>query len=100
MDDITEKELSCVAERAAEKLKRIIAREGDGSGQRLQPWYLEQLIAEECRSAAVAEITRVTAQLIMELKKYGDKWGQKEAARDANTKPPASEKNLLVPIVS
>lgn len=100
MDDITEKELSCAAERAAEKLKRIIAREGGGNGQRLQPWYLEQLIAEECRSAAAAEITRVTAQLIMKLKKYGDKWGQKEAARDANTKPPASEKNLLVPIVS
>lgn len=100
MDGITEKELSRVAERAAEKLKRIIMQEGDCNGERLQPWYLEQLIAEECRSAAAAEITRVTAQLIIELKKYGDKWGRKEAARDANTKPPASEKNLLVPIVS
>jgi hypothetical protein len=99
MDGITEKELPRAAERAAEKLKRIIMQEGDCNGERLQPWYLEQLIAEECRSAAAAEITRATAQLIMELKKYGDKWGQRTAARDANTKPPAPN-ILLAPIVS
>lgn len=39
-----------VHDRAADKIRRIIAREGTADGQRLQPWYLEQ-IEDEIREA-------------------------------------------------
>lgn len=35
---------------AERKLKNIINREGDGNGERKQPYYLAQLIAEAVRS--------------------------------------------------
>ncbi len=40
-------ELQEAFSRAARKLKRIIKREGDASGERLKPYYLHQLILEE-----------------------------------------------------
>lgn len=38
-----------IVNRATKKRDRIITCEGDANGERLQPWYLEQLIQEEIR---------------------------------------------------
>ncbi len=40
---------------AKEKLKRIIEREGDADGARLEPSYLAQLIAENIRSSRMTK---------------------------------------------
>ena len=39
-------EFTAALSSAIDKLKRIIEREGDANGERLQPYYLAQLIAE------------------------------------------------------
>ncbi len=41
--------MSNAYERAARKLQRIIAREGDADGARLKPAYFLQLLQEEIR---------------------------------------------------
>ena len=38
---------------ALEKLMRIITREGDADGERLKPYYLAQLIAEDIQSGVL-----------------------------------------------
>lgn len=35
---------------AMSKLERIVAREGDDDGERLKPYYIAQLVAEQIRS--------------------------------------------------
>lgn len=57
---------------AKEKLKRIIKREGDDNGARLEPSYLAQLIAENIRSS------RITKKCI-------DTFNEKRRVAEANT---------------
>lgn len=47
-------------ESAEQKLKHIIKLYGDSEGQRREPWYMAQLIAEAVRSD---RLRRLTAQL-------------------------------------
>lgn len=50
---------------AMAKRDRIIAREGDGNGQRLTDWYLAMLIQEEMRQeAAILEFNGGVPQVI------------------------------------
>lgn len=49
-----------IVKRALEKLERIIAREGDAEGERLQPWYLEQLIQEEIELVMISAGVGIT----------------------------------------
>ena len=44
---ITDGEMQKAEHRARRKLEWIISREGDAEGERLKPWYLVHLIAEE-----------------------------------------------------
>ncbi len=44
---MSEAEYIAAVHRAIEKRDRIIAREGDADGQRMEPWYLDALITEE-----------------------------------------------------
>lgn len=43
---------------ATQKLRRIIEREGDWEGERRQPYYLAQLIAEEIQAQSFAGRTK------------------------------------------
>lgn len=50
IDEPTYSELIRAIKPATEKLERIIEREGDADGARLEPSYIAQLIAENIRS--------------------------------------------------
>ena len=95
---ITEKELAEAEKSAKQKLRRIIASEGDADGARLEKWYLDELIAEALASSRMAALTQTTARLFQELRTHDDEWGQKKTARDTNTEP--SSKFPYIPIVS
>ena len=65
------------------KLERIIKREGDAGGERREPWYLAQLIAEDLRERRLAEYTAT----VEEAKRNFTEWVTKKerpAPKDAN----------------
>lgn len=41
---------------AERKLERIIEREGDAGGERREPWYMAQLIAEAVRGSRLSRL--------------------------------------------
>lgn len=47
---VTGREIVTALPLAMDKLERIIAREGDDDGERLKPYYIAQLVAEQIRS--------------------------------------------------
>lgn len=47
---VTGREIAIALPLAMDKLERIIAREGDDDGERLKPYYIAQLVAEQIRS--------------------------------------------------
>lgn len=49
--------LDSALEQAIAKRDRIIRREGDGNGIRLEPWYLEMLLAEVVLEDCAAQKT-------------------------------------------
>lgn len=53
----TEEEWDEALPRAERKLARIIEREGDADGARLQPWYLGKLVEEAIREEAFSQFT-------------------------------------------
>lgn len=44
--------------KAAAKLNRIILREGDNGGERREPWYIGELVAEQILATAAAINTK------------------------------------------
>lgn len=64
-------------EYAERKLKGIIEREGDRNGERREPWYLAQLIAETVRSSRFSQFTFDLMDLLEHADEYmGVKKGQ------------------------
>lgn len=57
---------------AERKLKNIINREGDGTGERRKPYYLAQLIAEAVRSD---RFSKFSVELIGFYNLRTNKWG-------------------------
>ena len=53
----TESEYEAALEPAQQKLDRIIEMEGDDNGERLEDYYLAQLIAEQIRQQRFADFT-------------------------------------------
>ncbi len=57
---ITPQEWNAAYPKAADKLHRIIQREGDNDGERREPWYIGMLVAEQIHAAeATAHIETV-----------------------------------------
>ena len=56
---VTESEYRYAENLAKRKLARIIEREGDADGERLKPYYLEQLIAEAITETRFSAFTRI-----------------------------------------
>lgn len=54
---ITEEMFARAYEHAKRKLARIIEREGDADGARLQPYYITQLTVEAVREQSFSEFT-------------------------------------------
>lgn len=66
---VTPAEYFKAQEQAKRKLARIIEREGDADGERLKPYYLEQLIAEAIRENSFSLFTTELYRLITMEKK-------------------------------
>lgn len=66
--EISENEYAQAEKRAKNKLARIIERNGDLNGVRLQPWYLAQLIAEAVRENRLARFTVELYKIQKEIK--------------------------------
>lgn len=67
---ITEAIYNRAYERAKRKLARIIEREGDMGGERLQPYYLTQLTAEAVREQSFSDFTISLCELLKEADRY------------------------------
>lgn len=61
---ITQLEWSSAYPKAADKLNRIILREGDNSGERREPWYIGQLVAEQIIATAAATNTEKVFEML------------------------------------
>lgn len=62
---------------AERKLNHIITHYGDAGGERNEPWYLAQLIAEAVRASRLTEYTHRLAELaIPKERQFGVKKGQ------------------------
>lgn len=53
----TTHEVETAITRAEEKLKSIIAREGDSNGARREAWYFEELVKESPRESRASQYT-------------------------------------------
>lgn len=51
LGSVTGREIADALPLAMSKLERIVAREGDADGERLKPYYIAQLVAEQIISA-------------------------------------------------
>lgn len=67
---VSPQEWDNAAGRAIRKLEYIIERYGDANGQRREPWYLEQLIAETIAADRLTKGLETIAAT--------QKWGQKK----------------------
>lgn len=56
-----------VYDRACKKIQRIIFRKGTADGQRLQPWYLEQIEEEIRMSDRASALALLESQLGKEM---------------------------------
>lgn len=50
--------------KAAAKLNRIILREGDNGGERREPWYIGELVAEQIIATAAATNTEKAFKML------------------------------------
>ena len=55
--ELTEEEWNQALPKAERKLQRIIDREGDANGKRLEPWYLGKLVEEAVIEEAFSRYT-------------------------------------------
>lgn len=61
---VTPSEYNAAQLQAKRKLARIIEREGDADGERLKPYYLEQLTAEAIRENRFSSFTTELCRLM------------------------------------
>jgi hypothetical protein len=73
--------------RAERKLARIINREGDADGARLQPWYLGKLVEEAIREEAFSQFTFMHCAVIAAQRQVADQLEEIEKAAPSRDDP-------------